>query len=112
MLPFMLFPVGQEFGNRPAGQFWLEPPMQLQVVAGVGASRSQLGAACCISLHGHPRPFHMTGLGLPKMWQPQISYMQLKAPKTSVPRESQMAAVTLFLTPSWKSHIIISLVLC
>lgn len=53
----------------------------------------------------------MTGLGFPKTWQPQISYTQLKAPKTSVPRESQMAAVTLFLTPSWKSHVITSLVL-
>lgn len=43
MLPFLLFPVGQEFGNHPAGQFWLEPPMQLQVVAGVGASGASLG---------------------------------------------------------------------
>lgn len=66
MLPFMLFPVGQEFGDRPAGQFWLEPPMQLQVVAGVGASRSRLGAACGISLRGQPRTFPRDWFGHPQ----------------------------------------------
>ena len=62
----MLFPVGQEFGDRPAGQFWLESPMQLQVVAGVGASRSRLGATCCISLHGQPRTFPCDWFGHPQ----------------------------------------------
>lgn len=62
----MLFPVGQEFGSRPAGHFWLEPPRQLQVVAGVGALRSRLGAACCISLRGHPRTFPYDWFGLPQ----------------------------------------------
>ena len=62
-----------------------------------------------------PGPFHVTGLGIPETWQPQISYTQLQAPKTSVPGGSQMAAVALVLThlggrtPSLLSHAITSL---
>ena len=61
-----------------------------------------------------PGPFHVTGLGIPETWQPQISYTQLQAPKTSVPGGSQMAAVALVLThlggrtPSLLSHAITS----
>ena len=49
---------------------------------------------------------HGAGLGFLKEWQPQVSYMQLTAPRTGVPRESQVEAVTPFLTPSWKSCLL------
>ena len=96
------------------------PPSGQRAGGGADAGGSEprgagLGPPAVSPSMAPPGPFHVTGLGIPKTWQPQISYTQLQAPKTSVPGGSQMAAVALVLThlggrtPSLLSHAITSL---
>ena len=105
----MLFPVRQEFGDRPAGQFWLESPMQLQVVAGVGASRSRLGAACCISLHGHPRTFPCDWFGHPRNVAASDFLHAAPSSQDKCPRREPDGSRGTCSNPSWRSHAITSL---